>query len=176
MAAEHLSTEPIPWECGDCTATNEGTVPGPCAWCGAPSPTRFMIIKKKTGITAPTVGTCRVDRHTQVVLSSAAAPAVAPGRREVIEALTGQLIEIVGTAEKNRGRSCSKHDCCGSQLEVYSKVQIVKERLAYQDGGIEEDVLAVYCVADGVVGCKVGFLPQHLATRGADDYNGLYAV
>lgn len=169
------SAATIPWECGDCTATNEGTAPGPCAWCGAPSPTRFMIFTKKTGITAPTAGTCRVDRCTQVVLSSAAAPAVAPGRREVVKALTGQLIEIVGTAEKNRGRSCSQHDCCGSQLEVYSKVKIVKERLAYQDGGNEEDVLAVYCVADGVVGCKVGFLPQHLASRGADDYHGLYA-
>ena len=114
------SAATVPWECGDCTATNEGTAPGPCAWCGAPSPTRFMIFKKKTRITAPTAGTCRVDRRTQVVLSSAAAPAVAPGRRE-------------------------------------------------------EDVLAVYCVADGVVGCKVGFLPQHLASRGADDYHGLYA-
>ncbi len=61
-----------------------------------------MIFKKKTGITAPTAGTCRVDRRTQAVLSSAAAPAVAPGRRKVIEALTGQLIEIVGVAE-NRG-------------------------------------------------------------------------
>ena len=30
-------------------------------------------------------------------------------------------------------------------------------------------------VADGVVGCKFGFLPQHLASRGADDYDGLYA-
>ncbi len=130
---------------------------------------------KKAGITAPTAGTCRVDRRTQVVLSSAAAPAAAPGRRDVVEALTGQLIEIVGIAEKNRGRSCHKHDCCGSQLEVRSKVQLKKERLAYQDGGVEEDVLAVYCVADGAVGCKVGFLPQHLASKGADAYDGLYA-
>ena len=47
--------------------------------------------------------------------------------------------------------------------------------MAYQDGGVEEDVLAVYCVADGAVTCKVGFLPQHLASKGADDYDRLYA-
>jgi hypothetical protein len=61
-----------------------------------------MIFKKKTGITAPIAGACRLDWRTQVVLSSAAVPAVAPGRREVIEALTGQLIKIVSIAEKNR--------------------------------------------------------------------------
>ena len=117
-----------------------------------------MIFKKKTGITAPTAGTCRVDRRTQVDLSSAAAPAVALSHREVVAMLTGHMIEIVGIAEKNQDRSCDQHDCCGSQLEIYSKVKIVRERLAYQNGGEEEDVLAVYCIAGGVVGCKVGFL------------------
>jgi len=175
MAAEPPSTAIVAWECGDCTTTNEGDAPGPCASCGAPSPTRYMIFKKKTGITAPTAGTCRVDRRTQVDLSSAAAPAVALSRREVVAALTGRMIEIVGIAEKNRDRSWDQHDCCGSQLEIYSKVKIVRERLAYQNGGEEEDVLAVYCIAGGVVGCKVGFLPQHLATKGAHDYDGLYA-
>ena len=61
------------------------------------------------------------------------------------------------------------------QIGVHSKVKFVKERLAYRNQGEEEDVIAVYCVGDGVVGCKVGFLPQHLATRGAGDYDGLYA-
>ena len=176
MAAKPPSTAIVAWECGDCTATNEGDAPGPCLSCSAPSPTRYLIFKKKTGITAPTAGTCRVDRRTQVDLSSAAAPAVSLSRPEVVATLTGRMIEIVGIAEKNRGRSCDQHDCCGSQLEVYSKVKIVRERLAYQNGGEEEDVLlAVYYVADGYARCKVGFLPQHLATKGADDYDGLYA-
>jgi hypothetical protein len=41
--------------------------------------------------------------------------------------------------------------------------------------GEEDDVLTVYLVGNGVIGCKVGFLAQHLASRGADNYNGLYA-
>ena len=34
-------------------------------------------------------------------------------------------------------------------------------------------MLTFYVVAGGFVGCKVGFLPQHLALRRADDYDGL---
>jgi hypothetical protein len=34
-------------------------------------------------------------------------------------------------------------------------------------------VLAVYIITDGVVGCKVGFLGQHLAKIRADNYDGL---
>jgi hypothetical protein len=54
------------------------------------------------------------------------------------------------------------------------KVKIVKERMIYRDGGEEDKVLAVYLVGDGVIGCKVGILTQHLASRGADDYDGLH--
>ena len=52
------------------------------------------------------------------------------------------------------------------------KVKVVKEKLRYR-GDEEDDVLAVYAIAGAVVGCKVGFLPQHLASTRADDYNGL---
>jgi hypothetical protein len=58
---------------------------------------------------------------------------------------------------------------------VHSKVKFAKERLAYRNGGEEEDVIVIYCIGNRVVRCKVGFLPQHLATRGAGDYDGLYA-
>jgi hypothetical protein len=61
------------------------------------------------------------------------------------------------------------------QIGVHLKVKFVKERLAYRNGVEEEDVITVYCVSYGVVGCKVGFLPQHLVMRGAGDYDGLYA-
>ena len=40
-------------------------------------------------------------------------------------------------------------------------------------GDEEDDVLAVYLLVGGVVGCKVGFLSQALASRRADDYDGL---
>jgi hypothetical protein len=33
----------------------------------------------------------------------------------------------------------------------------------------EDDVLAIYLVSDGVVGCEVRFLGQHLTTMRADD-------
>jgi hypothetical protein len=52
------------------------------------------------------------------------------------------------------------------------KLKVIKEQMAYR-GDVEEDVLAVYVVDGGMTGCKVGFLPQHLATRRADDYDGL---
>ena len=51
------------------------------------------------------------------------------------------------------------------------KLKVFKEKMRYR-GDEEEDVLAVYVIAGGVVGCKVGFLPQHLALRRADDYDG----
>ncbi len=52
------------------------------------------------------------------------------------------------------------------------KLKVSKEKMRYR-GDEEEDVLAVYVVAGGVVGCKVRFLPQHLASRKADNYDGL---
>ena len=143
-------------------------------WVRCPEPVRYMIFKKKTGITASTAKTCSVDRCTQLILSSAAAPA-SLSHREVVKRLTGNIVDIVGITQNNQGRSCDQHYCSGTQIGVHSKVKFVKERLAYRNQGEEEDVIAVYCVGDGVVGCKVGFLPQHLATRGADDYDGLYA-
>ena len=124
MAAAPNALQPVAWVCGNCAHINEGTEPGSCTGCAAPEPVPNMIFKKKTGITAPTARTCSVDRWTQIILSSAAAPADSLSRREVVELLTGNVVDIVG---------------------------------------------------DGVVGCKVGFLPKHLATRGAGDYNGLYA-
>ena len=51
MAAAPNAQQPVAWECGDCAHTNEGTEPGPCAGCAAPEPVRYMIFKKKTGMT-----------------------------------------------------------------------------------------------------------------------------
>jgi hypothetical protein len=52
------------------------------------------------------------------------------------------------------------------------KVKVLKERMKYRRDE-EDDVLAVYLISNGVVGCKVRFLGQHLATMRADDYDGI---
>ena len=41
--------------------------------------------------------------------------------------------------------------------------------------GDEEDCLVAYVIGKGVMTCKVGYLPRHLAIFWADDYNGMYA-
>ena len=51
-------------------------------------------------------------------------------------------------------------------------MKVIKERMKYR-GDDEDDVLGVYLLVGGVVGCKVGFLSQALASRRADDYNGV---
>jgi hypothetical protein len=137
-----------------------------------------MVFKNVTGATAPTARMQNVDRCAQVLLSRAAAttPTTAdtPTHSDMVRMLTNTLVDIMGMKKENRGRSCELHECCGDQVQVMTKVKIVKERMIYRDGGEEDDVLAVYLVGDGVIGCKVGFLAPHLALRGADDYDGLY--
>ena len=41
-------------------------------------------------------------------------------------------------------------------------------------GGDKEDVLEVFHLDSGIMGCKMGYLPKHLATQ-ADHYGGLCA-
>ena len=55
------------------------------------------------------------------------------------------------------------------------KVRFVKERLKWR-GDDEEDVLFVHTLKGvGELGCRVGFLPQHLASTRVDEYDGLFA-
>ena len=96
----------------------------------------------------------------------------APRRADVVAGLVGSLVDVVGIHAKNRGRQCPRHDCCGSQVVARMKLKVIKEQLDYRGLGLE-DVLAVYVVDGRVSGCKIGFLPQHLASRRADDYDGL---
>jgi hypothetical protein len=52
-------------------------------------------------------------------------------------------------------------------------VAFCRQHLVFRDG-LEEDVVAVYLCEQGVLTCKVGFLPAHLNHR-ARDYDGLVA-
>ena len=55
------------------------------------------------------------------------------------------------------------------------KVRFVKERLIWR-GEDEEDVLVVYALKGvGELSCRAGFLPQHLASTRAEDYDGIFA-
>jgi hypothetical protein len=96
-----------------------------------------------------------------------------PSRRIMLERLVGTLVDVVGTTANNRGRSCRRHSCCGSQVVERSTVAFRREQLVFRDQR-EEDVIAVYLISHGVITCKVGFLPAHLNHR-ARDYNGLVA-
>ena len=97
----------------------------------------------------------------------------AVSRRILLERLVGTLVDVVGTTANNRGRSCPRHSCCGSQVVERSTVVFRREQLVFRDG-VEEDVVAVYLISHGVMTCKVGFLPAHLNHR-TRDYDGLVA-
>jgi hypothetical protein len=88
--------------------------------------------------------------------------------------IVGSDVEIVGTGESLRGRSCGEHNLCGTALvRVGSYVCFGKARFAWRDG-TEEDVVEVFHVKEGRKTCKVGYLAKHLAFR-ADRYDGLCA-
>jgi hypothetical protein len=85
------------------------------------------------------------------------------------------MIDIVGTETNENGRSCHAHEVCGEQLVPGSKVRIRRETYISPTTGDEEDSLVAYVVGDGVMTCKVGYLPRHLAIRWGDDYHEMYA-
>jgi hypothetical protein len=88
--------------------------------------------------------------------------------------IAGSQVEVVGIGELQRGQSCNKHRVCGSQLREGSYVCFHKTRFAWR-GGDKEDVLEVFHLDSGIMGCKVGYLPKHLAAR-VDRYDGLCAL
>ena len=86
--------------------------------------------------------------------------------------IVGSDVEIVGTGESQRGRSCGEHNVCGTALvRVGGYVCFGNTRFAWRDG-MEEDVVEVFCVEEGRKTCKVGYLAKHLAFR-AERYDGL---
>ena len=190
----------VAWECGACTFTNVDVQRNDCQLCMTERPVRYAIVAGVAG--AATARTTTVNRREQAHLAALAAPDVpaavaeqapavaeeapavteeqpaAPDGRARAAALTrivNTMVDIVGTSAKDRGRSCSRHTCCGHQIEKGSVVKFIHERMAWRDQGRVEDVLAVYAVkGDGTTTCKVVFLPLHMAVRpGA--YDGVYA-
>ena len=88
--------------------------------------------------------------------------------------IVGSDVEIVGTGESQRGRSCGEHNVCGNALvRGGSYVCFDKARFAWRDGK-EENVVEVFHVKEGRKMCKVGYLAKHLAFC-ADRYDGLCA-
>ena len=79
----------------------------------------------------------------------------------------------MGTGEKQRNRTCKLHKevPCGSQLRVGTSVCFCKNQFAWRDEK-DEDVLEVFVIKNGIQGCKVRYLPKHLAAR-ADRFDGL---
>ena len=192
-------SEMIAWECGVCTYTNEDVQCRDCKMCTAVRPPCYAIVAGTAG--AATARTTTVNCRKQARIAALAVdvpaavaetaravteetPAVAEeqpaapdgrARATAIARVVGTLVDIVGINAKDRGRSCSRHNCCGLQISKGSVVCFVRERMAWRDQGKVEDVLAVYAVAgNGTTSCKVGFLPLHLAVRpGA--YDGVNA-
>ena len=85
----------------------------------------------------------------------------------------GIILDIVGTAGVNRGRSCDEHKCCGAEvLQEDVVVRIRKEQILVPDfiagkGRMKErTALAVNWVSDGIDRCRVGFLPQAYVAQG----------
>ena len=80
--------------------------------------------------------------------------------------LIGSQVEVVGTGEKQCNCRCKLHIelPCGSQLCMGSFVCFCKNRFAWFNGK-DEDVLEVFVLKNGMLECKVGYLPKHLAAR-----------
>ena len=121
----------------------------------------------------PSVDEEPIAEGVPVVVPVQGAVAAVPSRRIMLDRLVGTRVDVVGTTANNRGRSCPRHSCCGSQVVERSTVAFRREKLVFRNQR-EEDVIAVYLILHGVMTCKVGFLPTQLNHR-ARDYDGLVA-
>jgi hypothetical protein len=82
---------------------------------------------------------------------------------EVVEA-DGELdgafdFEVVGLNMSSNGRECTLHEICGEHLSVGEIVKLVPIKISNANG-IQEEALSVNRIMDGIVGCRVGFVPR----------------
>jgi hypothetical protein len=167
-------------ECGDCATTNRGREQLPCSYCRAENPRRYEILAGSApAATARTTYVMRPEQHDIVRVLSEPRVVFVPrpvmDRALLAERLKETMIDIVGMETAENGRSCHAHEVCGAQLDPGSKVRIRKETYISPTTRDEEDCLVAYVVGNGVMTCKVGYLPRHLSIRRADDYDGMYA-
>ncbi len=138
MPTKALALPPVAWECTNCAYTNKGTEPGPYSGCGAVQLIRYMIWRWQGGLLAPsTITNARVDCSLQYVLAANTNEnnPVAPRRADVVDALVGSMVDVVGIHAKNRGRQCPRHNCCGSQVVVRMKLKVIKDLVGNSDFG-----------------------------------------
>jgi hypothetical protein len=105
-------------ECGACSAPNKGGKY--CIMCAAPHMKRQAV----PAATAPG-------------MAAASACAPAPSRYP-----SGIILDVVGTAGTNRGRSWEEHACCGDVLENNVLIKLQRKQILVPDaiaGGREED-------------------------------------
>lgn len=87
---------------------------------------------------------------------------------------SGVTVDIVGTTASDRGRSCEKHNVCGSVLCPDVVVRFRSVQIQETEDGDETRALAVFHVSGGIDTCRVGFLRRHLL-RYKDEYDGRLA-
>ena len=85
---------------------------------------------------------------------------------------TGETVDIVGINCGDNGRSCEEFPVCGDALKHDSLVRIRSEQMMIE--GVEQAVMSVFWVMDGVDRCRVGFLPKHFL-RYKQAYDGRLA-
>ena len=77
----------------------------------------------------------------------------------------GISVDIVGINASDRGRSCDVHATCGTQLVAGKQGTVLRIReVTISRNAKDETALALYVhsLEDGIDGCRVGFLRQHL--------------
>ena len=72
---------------------------------------------------------------------------------------TGETDDIVGINCGDNGHSCEEFPVCGDALKHDSLVRLRSEQMMIED--VEQAVMSVFWVMDGVNHCRVGFLPKH---------------
>jgi hypothetical protein len=102
------------WECGACSAPNKGGKY--CTMCAAAHTKRQAVGAAPLPI---------------VVMASACAPE--PSRHP-----SGIILDVVGTAGTNRGRSCEEHACCGDVLDNNVLVKLRRKQILVSDAREDE--------------------------------------
>jgi hypothetical protein len=92
---------------------------------------------------------------------------------------SGVCVDIVGLEASDNGRSCDRHEVCGSVVAPdvvvrFRTVQLQREVVNKANPEMEAQALAVYHVSGGIDCCRVGFLRRHLL-KYEDEYDGRLA-